>query len=140
MGHDRNATLDQERDRFGHALAAFELDGAAAGLLHDPRRAQERLLLRRLVGAERHVDHHQRALRAAHHREALEDHHVERHRDGGLQTVHHHAERIADQDEVAILIEDARGMRMVGRERDDRLAALAGADIGRCEAFLVCLG
>ena len=39
---------------------ALDLDGAAAGFLHHPRRVHERLLLRRLVGAERHIDHDQR--------------------------------------------------------------------------------
>jgi len=36
-----------------------------------------------------------------HHRAALQDHHLERHRHGGLETVHDIAEGIADQDHVA---------------------------------------
>ena len=32
---------------------------------------------------------------------------------------------------IAIAVEQARGMGVVGREADDRLAALAGADVGR---------
>ena len=70
-------------------------------------------------------------LRAAHHREPLQDHHVERDRHGGLEPVHHHAERIPDQDHVAIAIDQPRGVGVVGGEAHDRLAALAGADVGR---------
>ena len=70
-------------------------------------------------------------LRAAHHRVALQDHHVERDRHGGLEPVHHHAERVADQDHVAMLVDDARGMRVIRGEADDRLAAFARADVGR---------
>jgi hypothetical protein len=92
MAHHRHAALDQESDGVGHAASAFKLDRTAAGLLHHPCRRGERLLLRSLIGAERHIDHHQRALRSAHHREPLQNHHVEGDRDGGLEPVHHHAE------------------------------------------------
>jgi len=49
----------------------------------------KRLLVGGLIATERHVDHDQRTLRAAHHSVALQDHHVERHRHGGLETMHH---------------------------------------------------
>src|ERR1700724_3560973 len=48
------AALDKKRDGFRHAAAAFDLDGAAAGLLQDPGGRHEGLLPRRLIGAERH--------------------------------------------------------------------------------------
>src|SRR5262249_32975181 len=57
MAHGRHAALDQKGDGVGHAAAALELDCSAAGLLHHPRRRHEGLLLGRLVGAERHIDH-----------------------------------------------------------------------------------
>ena len=129
MRHHRHAALDQKGDGFGHALAAFDLDGAATGFLQHARGVHEGLFLRGLVGGERHVDDHQRALRAAHHRMALQDHHLERDRNGGFQPVHHHAERIADQDHVAIFVDKARGVRVIGRQAHDRLAALAGENI-----------
>ena len=116
------------------------LIGAAAGFLENTRGGDKSLLLRGLVGAERQVDHHQRALRAAHHRAALHDHHVEGDRQGALDAVHHHAEQVADQDDVAMLVEDARGVGVIGGERDDRVAALAGADIGRRQAPLLWRG
>ena len=86
------------------------------------------------------IDDHQRALRAAHHRVTLQDHHVKRHRHGGFETVHHHAERVADQDDIAIGVDDARGVRVIGGQAHDRLAALAGADIGRGQPpdFVLC--
>ena len=130
MGHHRHAAAGEERDGLGQARAAFELDGAAAGFLEHARRRHEGLLLRHLVGPERQVNHDQRVSRAAHHRMALKDHHVERHRDRGLQPVHHHAERIPHQDDVAMPVEDARRMGVIGREHHDRLAALAGANVG----------
>ena len=68
-------------------------------------------------------------LRAAHHRMALQDHHLERDRHGGLQSVHHHAERVADQDNVAIFVDQTRGMRVIRREAHDRLGALAGENV-----------
>ena len=45
--------------------------------------------------------------------------------------VHHHAERVADQDHVAIFVDQPRGVRVIGGQAHDRLAALAGADVGR---------
>ena len=140
MAHHRNTALRQKSDSFRHAAAAFDLDRSAAGLLHHPRRRHESLLLGGFVTAERHIDHDQRALRAAHHGKPLQDHHVERNRDGRLEPMHHHAERIADQNEIAMAVEQARGVRVVGRETDDRLTSLAGANVRRGQPldFLLC--
>ena len=129
MAHHRHAAADQERHRLRHVRAALQLDRAGAGLLQHARGVAERLLAAFLVGAERHVDDDQRALRAAHHRPALQDHHVERDRHGRLQPVHDHAERVADQDEVAIAVDDPGRVRVIGGERDDPLAVLASGDI-----------
>ena len=131
MAHHRHAALDQERDGLGHAAPAFELDGAAAGLLQHARAGREGLLPGLLVAAERHVDHDQSTLRAAHHRMALQDHHIERDWHRGLEPVHDHTERIADQNHIAIAIDQAGRMGVVGGETHDRLPALAGADLGR---------
>ena len=133
MPHHRHAALGQEGDGLRHARAAFDLDGAAAGFLQHARGVHEGLLLGRLVRCKRHVDDDQRALGAAHHGVALQDHHLERDRHGGLQTVHHHAERVADQDHVAIFVDQPRGMGVIRREAHDRRAALAGEDVGRGE-------
>ena len=47
--------------------------------------------------------------------------------------MHHHAERVADQDDVAIGVDDARGVGVIRGQAHERLAALAGADVGRGE-------
>jgi hypothetical protein len=131
MAHHGNAALDQERHGLGHPRAALEFDGAAMGFFEDAHRGMKRLLLRGFIGAERHIDHDQRALRAAHHGVALQDHHLQRHRHRGLETVHHIAEGIADQDDVAIAVDQCSGMGVIRSQHHDWLAVLAGADIRR---------
>ncbi len=140
MAHGRHAALDQKGDGLGHAAAALELDRSAAGLLHHPRGRHEGLLLGRFVGAERHIDDDESSLRPAHHRESLQDHHIEGDRYRRFEPVHHHAERVTDQNEIAVAIKQARRMRVIGREADDRLTALAGADVGGGQPldFLLC--
>jgi hypothetical protein len=61
---------------------------------------------------------------------ALQDHHFQRHRDRGLEPMHDHAERVADQNGVAVFVDEARGVRVIGGQRHDRLAAFAGPDVG----------
>jgi hypothetical protein len=61
----------------------------------------------------------------------MHDHQVERHRQRRLIAVHHHAERIADEQEIDIGVDDLGGMGVIGRQRNDRLAAFARGDIGR---------
>ena len=68
-------------------------------------------------------------LRAAHHGVALQDHHVERDRHRGLEPMHHHAEQVADEDHIAIFVDEPRRVRVIGGERHDRLAAFAGANV-----------
>ena len=131
MAHHRDAALGEIADGLGHMHAAFELDRAAARFLHHARGVAEGDRRAFLVGAERHVDHDQRAGRAAHHRLRMHDHQLERHRHRGLVAVHHHAEGIADEQHVDMRIDDARGMGVIGGERHDRRAALAVADVGR---------
>ena len=92
MRHYRNAALRQEMDGVGHALAAFDLDRAAFGFLDHPRRVAEGLGMAFLIGAEGHVDHDQRPLGPAHHRAAVQDHQLQRHRQRRFKPVHHHAE------------------------------------------------
>jgi hypothetical protein len=134
MGHHRDAALGQIGDGLGHAHPALELDRPALGLLDHLRRVAEGLGRAFLVGPEGHVDDHQRAFRPAHHRLAVHDHQLERHRQRGLEAVHHHAERIPDQQEIDVGVGKSRGMGVVCGERHDGLAALAGRDVGRGDA------
>jgi hypothetical protein len=130
MGHHRNAALAQIMNGLGHAGAAFQLDGAALGLLDHLGGVVEGLRRALLIGAEWHVDDHQRPLRPAHDRPPMHDHQLERHRQCGLEAMHHHAERIADQQEIDMGVGNSCRMGMIRSERNDRLASLAGADLG----------
>jgi hypothetical protein len=131
MAHHGNAALGEKRHRLRHSLPSLKLDGAALRFLQDPHRGMKCLFLRSFIGAERHVDHDQGMLRAAHHRPALQDHHLERHRHRGLETVHDIAEGVADQDDVAMPVDQRRGMGVVGGQHHDGLAALASEDVRR---------
>ena len=127
--------FDEEGDRLGHRLAALQLHRRRAGLLEHARGVAERLLRALLIGAERHVDRDQSVPRTAHHRRAMRAHHLEADRDGRRQAVNHLAEAVADQQEIAMRIEQLRHPHRVGGERDDRLAALARQDRRRGQSL-----
>ena len=131
MAHHRDAAVGEIADGLRHMRAALDLDGAAAGLLQHPRRVAEGDRRAFLIGAERHVHDHERAGGTAHHGLRMHDHELERHRDGGLVAMHHHAEGVADEQHVDIGVDDAGGMRVIGGQRHDRRAALAFGDIRR---------
>ncbi len=135
MRHHRHAALDEKANCRRHAHAAFELHRAAAGLAHHPRAGLKRPLRRGLIGAERHVHHHKRLLRRAHHRLPVQDHHLKADRHGGRQAMQHHPERIADQQQVTGLIRQPRRDGVIGGEANDRGRALPCADIGSGETL-----
>jgi hypothetical protein len=130
MAHDRHAALGQIFDRRRHGGAAFDLHRLGARLLHDPHGVGVGGLGRALVRAERHVDHDHGLARAAHDRLTVQDHHLHGHADGVGQAMHHHAQRVADQQQVAGVIQGRRDRRGVGGQADDGHAALAGGDVG----------
>ena len=53
-----------------------------------------------------------------------------------LEAMHDHAEAVAHQQEIHEWIGDGRRVGMIGRERDDRLATLAGGDFRGGDALL----
>jgi hypothetical protein len=61
----------------------------------------------------------------------MHDHQVEGHRQSRLETMHHHAKRIAHQDEIDVAIGNRRGMRVIGGKRHDGLTAFASEDLRR---------
>src|SRR6202012_774187 len=98
-----------ERDLRGDSLAALELDGVGAALLHEPGGGGQRGGGTGLVAAERQVGDDQRVGRtandAAHQRDQLVD------RDGhrGVVPVDDVGGRVADQQHRnACVVEDAR--------------------------------
>jgi hypothetical protein len=91
----------------------------------------KRLFFRAFIGAERHIDDNKRMLRAAHHGAALQNHHLECDRHRGLEPVHNVAEGIADQDDVAVAVDQRRRVRVIRGQHHDGIAALAGANLRR---------
>ena len=114
MRGDRDLAFDEETDDIELVRArAFELDHLRAGL-QQPGGGIERAFGRG-VGLERQVANQQRALQAACDRGGVIGDVVDRHREGRSVAFHHHAQRIADQDQVgAAAVEDAGEHRVVG--------------------------
>ena len=80
--------------------AAFELHGVGPGVLHEPDRVLKRLVLSRLIRAERQVGDDDGAAHGTRHRARQHQHLVHRHRQRGLVAEHRHRRGIADQDDV----------------------------------------
>ena len=135
MGHDGNAALGQVLNSLGHPRAAFQFDGRGAGFLDDAGGIAERDRRAFFVRAERHVHRDQRAGRAAHDRLGVGDHHVQRHAQRAFQPVHHHAQTVADENEVDMFVEQLGGVRVIAGETDNRLGAFVGADLRHCDAL-----
>ena len=140
VAHHRDAGVDEALDDLRRALSALQLDGAAAGLLHDPGGVAHRALPAGLVGAERHVDHDVRALCAAHYRRSVVDHVLHRHRQGRVVAEDDHPERVADKDDRdAGLVGEARRRVVVGRDHRDRLAlAVHPLQVADTDALHAC--
>ena len=126
MRHDGHAAFGQEFDRRGHCRAAFEFDRCAAGLGHDAAGAGKGLFGRTFIAAEGHVDDDDAVPAAAHHRRAVRAHHVERDGEGGRETVYYLPQGIADEENVAMRIEQLRHPHGVGGQHDQRFGGGAG--------------
>ncbi len=111
------------------------LNSLRARFLEQARGVHEGLLRAGLVRTERHVDDHEGALRAAHHGLGMQNHHVERDANGIGQAVDHHADAVADQQDIAVRIHDGGHGGAIGGQADERGLALAGADVGGGQAF-----
>jgi hypothetical protein len=96
----------------------------------DPGSIGKGLLRRFFIAAERQIHDHDRPVRSAHHGRAMRDHHVQRHLHGGIQAINHLPQRIADQQHIAMLVEDLRHAGRIGGQHDDGFAILAFGDGG----------
>ena len=123
MAHDRHPAPGQKAHGLGHLRTTFELDRGASGIGHDARGVAERLLRGFLIGAERQVDDDHCPRRAAHDGRAMRDHHLDRDRKRAVETVDHHAQRIADQQEVYVRVEQPGDGCGIGGQPDDRCGA-----------------
>ena len=113
-----------DRPRALHArAAALELDGIAAGFLDEALGGGDRLLVRRLVGAEGQIADQQGRAQSAPHRGGQHQHLVDRHRDRRRVAEHRHRAGVADEHDVdAGLLGHLRRRVVVGRDHHDRLA------------------
>ena len=73
-------------------------------------------------------------LAPAHDRLAVQDHHLQRHADGVGQAVHHHAHAVADQQQVAMRVQQGRRRRVIGGQADDGLPPFSRLDVGGGDA------
>ena len=110
VAHHRHAGAHDGAGALGHRAAALELDGVAAGLLDEAVRGADRLLVGRLVGAERQVADEQRRLEAAAHGRGEHQQLLDRDRDGVGVAEHVVGGRVADEHDVdaGLLDGDAR--------------------------------
>lgn len=136
MGEHRYATAYQEVHGFFHFLTAFQLHRLGAAVGQQACGVAERLSGRFLVAGERQVGHHAGAPTAAHHRQGVGDHHLQAHSQGAGHAIEHHAQRIADQQQVGMRIEEAGHGRAVGGQRHQAAGTLAALDIGNGQAML----
>jgi hypothetical protein len=86
------AALNQKLNGFRHLHTAFKLHRVAAGFLHYPRRIAKSLHRRFLIAAKRHIDDDTATSRPPYHGGAMGDHYVERHTEGRIKPVKHHAD------------------------------------------------
>ena len=108
VGHDRDVDGSERGDGVRHGDAALELHRLGAAFLDQAAGVAQRILRAHLVGEERQVADEQRPLPRARHHAAVVDHLVERHRQGRVESLDDHAERVADQDDVdARMVDDA---------------------------------
>ena len=123
VSHERNARAGDRFNLGNVAGAAFELHPLRANIDKLFRRRQS--LLGCVVGANRHVGDEQGALDATRHRARVMQHLFERHARGVFIPEHHHAQRIAHQDNIdPTFIEQARRRIIVSRQRGNFLATL----------------
>ena len=71
MPHHRNLGLDELRDEFDPALAAFDFHRFSAALFHQPHRIADGFLDRNVEAAVGHVRYQQRPTSSAPHRASV---------------------------------------------------------------------
>ncbi len=140
MAEDGNAARHQKGDGLRHLLAALQLNAVAAGFLHQPHGVAERLFLGFLIGSEGKIDDDAGMFDATHDGAAVGDHHVQRDADRRVHAVKHHAEGIADQQQIAMRIEQAGNRRRIGGQADDARLAFHLPDGGCCQPLVFSMG
>ena len=118
------STCVESRDGLGHVNAALELHALGAAFLDHAAGIGDGVCDRDLVGEKRHVADEQSALAAARDHARVVDHLVHGDAEGVVVALHHHAERVTDQQQIrAGTIGDAREREVVrGQHRELALA------------------
>ena len=115
MTHHWNAGAQDALNRLAHFGAALELHAVGMCFLHDADSRSQSLFRVALVCSERHVYNHERAVHATHHRLAVINHLVERHRQSGHVSSHHVAGGVAHENHVhSSLVDEFRHREIVG--------------------------
>ncbi|CCV05789.1 hypothetical protein MESS2_1670018 [Mesorhizobium metallidurans STM 2683] len=132
MGHDRHAARGEEADRLGHGLAPLELHRCTTGLRHQARSVAEGLLGAFFIGTEWQVYDHQCSHQTAAHRLAVHDHHVESDAQRRREAVQDHADAVANENDVAVSINQSGDRRSICRQADEWSLAFPHSNIRRC--------
>ena len=135
--HHGDAVFGHQAHGFENPLTPFKLDGAAAGFLHQTSGVAEGLLRGDLIRHERHVRYHQGMLDGANHGLCVVDHVFQRHRNGGVMTLHNVANRVANEQHIhSGSVKDAGRDRIVRRQaRNGRAGGLHVDQAPRSNAF-----
>ena len=137
MAHDRNLGVEDCLDGFDALqLPAFDLDRMGARL-DEPAGVAHRLFVRDVIREVRHVADDERALRTAHDGARVMDHVVHGHAERIGITEDHHAEGVADKNDVgAGGVGDFGAGKVVGGEHAEALHALHRLDSRDRHSFL----
>ena len=123
MAHDRDTAFDDAVHRFGHILAAFQLDRLRSTLLEDAARVADGLGDVGMVAHEGQVADDVGLLGAPHDGLDMVEHVIHSHRNRGVISQHHHSQAVSDQHQGDSGLLQQLGRRViVGRHHGDFLA------------------
>ena len=124
MAHDPDAGARDRADARERRARTLELDHVGAALLDEANRVVDGVVVRGLVGAERHVADDQGALGRSRDRAGEEEHLVHRHRHGRVVPEDDHRGSVADKDQVDPgRVRQPGAGRVVRSDHDDLVAA-----------------
>ena len=130
MPHDRNAEIGEAPDSLQNWRAAFQLDGVGAAFSHQPPGGGDGVV-QACIAHERHVRDDQGVGCAPHHSAGVIDNVVDRHGQGRVVALNHHAQAVANhKDGQAGPVRDqGRGIVIGGQHGDFLASALHGLKV-----------
>ena len=120
MRHYRNSCIFNRFYLFAHRRAAFQLDRSAASFFHQSARINYRIIYRRLIGHEGHVDDNQSIFAATRYSSAVMYHVLHRYGQSVRISQDYISQRVAYEYSVyARLVHQlSRGIIVAGQHRD----------------------